>query len=458
MLSLRFSPSDSLPPINFAEWTMDPTGVALKSPLYHPGETIQLVKNQLQTKYPALTFFMQFMKETSEPYFSIRQIDFNVHCYRNYPDLAKRVIELWGSRFIRPDDKVVMIDNISDYNMRTSNYTKSELENKLNKTFDAAQKTLIAHPFPNWDKEGESDEDLPWGESINRAYAGFKAESVATGVRNLEIGITSAQGKRPYQEDRYAIDMVKIEGHTIPYFAIFDGHTGSVASQWVSDHIHAKLSDLLTDCLKVNDPHEQELRIYSALKTIFVTLGRELSSEKPEDISGSTAILALIIENKLWVANLGDSRAILTEDGTTRALSIDAELKTPKQQRSVWKRGQNVFISRGTKRVRDLNMSRAFHHCETLSGINPRTQIISYDLKSLKNDFPNLLLLGSDGLFDVGSSVQVGELADDMVLDKSSEDGIVVEKLSAKDISFELVGNALAANSPDNITVIVVKL
>lgn len=44
---------------------------------------------------------------------------------------------------------------------------------------------------------------------------------------------------------------------------------------------------------------------------------------------GSTAVTAIVINNqKLWVANVGDSRAVLSKDGVAIQMSIDHEPNT----------------------------------------------------------------------------------------------------------------------------------
>ena len=45
--------------------------------------------------------------------------------------------------------------------------------------------------------------------------------------------------------------------------------------------------------------------------------------------TGSTAVIALIIGNKLYCANIGDARGILCRNGKAIDLSVDHKAKRP---------------------------------------------------------------------------------------------------------------------------------
>lgn len=55
---------------------------------------------------------------------------------------------------------------------------------------------------------------------------------------------------------------------------------------------------------------------------------------------GSTAVTAIVIDGKdLWVANIGDSRAILCERGSANQLTVDHEPHTQNERKRIEKQG-----------------------------------------------------------------------------------------------------------------------
>ena len=63
------------------------------------------------------------------------------------------------------------------------------------------------------------------------------------------------------------------------------------------------------------------------------------------DFSGSCALILLIIENKIYIANVGDSRAIMSlENGKKyRSLTIDHKPNNPKEYERIIKIGGKIY-------------------------------------------------------------------------------------------------------------------
>ena len=73
--------------------------------------------------------------------------------------------------------------------------------------------------------------------------------------------------------------------------------------------------------------------------------------DKARDLGpgGSTAVTAILIDNKrLLVANVGDSRAVLSKDGVAQQLSIDHEPGAPSEKGHIEDRGGFVSNMPGT--------------------------------------------------------------------------------------------------------------
>ena len=112
-------------------------------------------------------------------------------------------------------------------------------------------------------------------------------------------------------EDAYiTLDNLRAEIPTLPqnqlwaFYAIYDGHGGSVASQLCSQHLHKNI---------VKSRHFANRQIKDAISNAFEETDKLIikQEENLTDKDGSTAVVVLINNNTLYVANAGDSEAIL---------------------------------------------------------------------------------------------------------------------------------------------------
>ncbi|KAG8370112.1 hypothetical protein BUALT_Bualt14G0083600 [Buddleja alternifolia] len=106
-------------------------------------------------------------------------------------------------------------------------------------------------------------------------------------------------------QDSYCI-RTNIQGNpNVHFFGVFDGHglCGTQCSTFVKDRLVEILSN---DATLLDDP----VKAYGAA---FLATNDELHNNSGIDdsMSGTTAITALTIGDKLYVANVGDSRAVL---------------------------------------------------------------------------------------------------------------------------------------------------
>lgn len=93
------------------------------------------------------------------------------------------------------------------------------------------------------------------------------------------------------------------------YFAIYDGHGGSACSDFLKDQLHLII---ISQDTFPKDPAQ-------ALTTGCLEAERKFledsENKKPShERSGSCAIIVLIVEQECFVANVGDSRAIMSAD------------------------------------------------------------------------------------------------------------------------------------------------
>ncbi|CAI0461039.1 unnamed protein product, partial [Linum tenue] len=153
---------------------------------------------------------------------------------------------------------------------------------------------------------------------------------------------------------------------------------------------------------------------------------------------GSTAVTAILIDGeKLVVANVGDSRAVLCRNGLPKQLSVDHE--PSKEKRMIESRGG--FVSnRDVPRVDgQLAVARAFGDKSLKIHLSSEPDVS----EEAVDDEAEFIILASDGIWKVMSN----EVAVDSI--KAIKD----PQLAAK----HLIDEALSRKSKDDISCIVVR-
>lgn len=139
---------------------------------------------------------------------------------------------------------------------------------------------------------------------------------------NLQYSSLTQRGYYPDSPDKENQDSfcikTKLQGNpNIHFFGVFDGHGqfGTQCSNFVKDRL---VEILASDPSLLQDP----LKAYNSA---LLTTNDELhTSEIDDSMSGTTAITVLVIGDKLYVANVGDSRAVIAvKDGANRISAHD---------------------------------------------------------------------------------------------------------------------------------------
>ena len=122
-----------------------------------------------------------------------------------------------------------------------------------------------------------------------------------------------------------------------------------------------------------------------------------------DDKSGSTAVCALISPTHTYIANCGDSRAVLCRKGVPAVCTLDHKPTVPAEKERIQKAGGSVMIHRVNG---SLAVSRALGDFEykSVEGKGPTEQLVSpapevfIDARQQDDEF---LVLACDGIWDV---------------------------------------------------------
>ncbi|OIT28629.1 PREDICTED: probable protein phosphatase 2C 35 [Nicotiana attenuata] len=173
--------------------------------------------------------------------------------------------------------------------------------------------------------DGDNREDLgTYAQAQTHILAGRSVDSAQVPSHNfkLEYAVLTQRGFYPESpekenQDSYCI-RTQLQGNpNVHFFGVFDGHGqfGTQCSLFVRDRLVEILSD---DPTLLDDP-------VKAYNSAFLRTNEELHSNSDIDdsMSGTTAITALLVGDMLYVANVGDSRAVLSVKEGNRVVAKD---------------------------------------------------------------------------------------------------------------------------------------
>ena len=206
-------------------------------------------------------------------------------------------------------------------------------------------------------------------------------------------------------EDAHAavLNLDEDASQTNTFFAVYDGHGGSTVAKFAGKNVHKRL---------VTDEAYREKRYDEALKKAFLGTDEDLLGDPAHarDPSGCTAVAALITADKrLFVANAGDSRSVISVKGEVKALSYDHKPSSDTERARIV--GAGGYIEYG--RVNgNLALSRALGDFEFKKNyaLTPQKQVITADPDVMEHaitEEDEFLVLACDGIWDCLSSQQV---------------------------------------------------
>lgn len=233
----------------------------------------------------------------------------------------------------------------------------------------------------------------------------------------VRYGTSEMQGWRNTMEDAKLAN-ISLPNDTM-VFGVFDGHGGKEVAEFVSRHFCEELeknrsyqSGNIEQGLKETFLRMDELiRTPNGTKEV-IRIARDLPDNYPIEadasmlVAGCTAVVALIRNNTVYVANAGDSRCVLSRDGRAIELSIDHKPELPGELERIRKAGGMVEDGRV---MGNLNLSRSIGDLEYKknNAIPQKDQMITaYPEVRIENlvEGDQFLVLACDGVWDMLTS------------------------------------------------------
>ncbi len=231
-------------------------------------------------------------------------------------------------------------------------------------------------------------------------------------------------------EDYVVAQFKQVDDNELGLFAIFDGHAGHNVPDYLRSHL---FDNILKEPDFWTEPANAVERAY--VLTDFTIL--EKSGELGK--GGSTAVTAILINcQKLVVANIGDSRAVLSKNGVAKQLSVDHEPAT--ESEDIKNRGGFVSNFPGDVPRVDgqLAVSRAFGDKSLKKHLSSEPYVT---VETIEDD-AEFVILASDGLWKVMSNQEAVDAIRDIKDARSAAKHLTEEALnreSSDDISCVVV-------------------
>ncbi|KAL4482520.1 hypothetical protein ABPG72_001496 [Tetrahymena utriculariae] len=208
--------------------------------------------------------------------------------------------------------------------------TQSQTTGMQNIMDDSVEEYLEFNQIPNIDPSKTSQKSL----GIITAYGA-----------NTHQGIV-----RNYNEDRVSIilNMAKPKDKpedlvwpNVSFFAVYDGHGGSSCAEFLRDNLHYYI---IRD---ENFPSNPKLAIQKGFEKLEETYLERADSSPFLDKSGSCAVVALFVEKTVYIANVGDSRAILSRNfgKNQQDLSEDHKPSLATEEQRITSLGGHIYQS-----------------------------------------------------------------------------------------------------------------
>ena len=305
------------------------------------------------------------------------------------------------------------------------------------------------------------------------SYPKYKKPNISnTSFGGIKMyGVNSYRGLvKSYNEDRVSIilNLPKPQNFQGAYwpkncsiFSLFDGHLGSGCCSFLRDNFHLYL---------VNSPlfpKDIEGAIYDAfskLENDFLSKCAIGSDNCLKDKSGSCALITIIADRTVYVANLGYSRAIMSNNYGENIIQLTEDHKPNlKSEKKRIKENEGVVYKVNSFNTLyrilpgNLSVSRTIGDASSkvpflggkLGVIISTPEIRKFTLNENVNDF---ILMGSDGIFDkLDNEDLCKSIWSTLDCEKSYVENIHIQAGICSDMAIKL---AMNKKSKDNVSAI----
>jgi len=294
----------------------------------------------------------------------------------------------------------------------------------------------------------------------------------------LAIGAYSFPGKDHDNEDRCVLFPELFHPHAhgpLTYCAVYDGHAGSLTAEYLEHNLHNIIfTPEAQKAFAEPSPPSAEV-VVELLRQGFTAAEADVTTllRQQQDWSGAVCSSVVIYGNKVYVANLGDCRAVLARQGPeerlpTRCHQLSDDHRPVKEKARIEAAGG--FVTKDARLCGQLLFSRSFGDREFkyeedrqaravkvpslrskpkakahLPIVSAEPDIRVFDLDPERDAY---LIIASDGLWDSISSKRVVALTSQLMR----------QHTTLAEVASRLEKEARKRGSRDDVTIIIVLL
>ena len=260
------------------------------------------------------------------------------------------------------------------------------------------------------------------------------------------IAVSVRRGSRRTMQDAFTCLPALDDNTAHALFAICDGHGKQGA------HVAHTVVSLLPTCFANASNGVYPAVPSSILVGSFDQIDKHIiqqhdqadnsngSPHQPEQTGGSTCTAVYLRDQHLWVAHVGDSRAVLARAGQAIDLTTDHKPNVQAERERIEAAGGQVVYDRGW-RVESLNVSRSFGDVKQKQYVTAAPDTSTHPVTS--DD--HILIVATDGLWSVLSSQAAVDICSQMHRNGAT----------SADCSEALIRAAEGQHTADNIAVLV---
>jgi serine/threonine protein phosphatase PrpC len=210
-------------------------------------------------------------------------------------------------------------------------------------------------------------------------------------------------------------------------FGVCDGMGGAAAGEVASQLAVDMIYDRLSEAKPPRGREELARRLVKAVQDAGLRIFGEARADRSRRGMGTTSTMATLMDDRLFLAQVGDSRAYLLRDGELTQITRDQSLV-------------NQLIEAGQLTEEE---AETFEHNNIILQALGTSEVVQVDLTYVDLRAGDSLLICSDGLSGMVRSEDIGH--------------VLVEVENPIEACAKLIAAANEAGGHDNVTVVMVK-
>lgn len=265
----------------------------------------------------------------------------------------------------------------------------------------------------------------------------------------VKVGASCMQGWRINMEDAHTHLLSLSEDKDAAFFAVYDGHGGEKVAQYAGNHVHKKI---------VCHPAYKKGDMVEAIKQGFLEIDSDMLKDENmrDELAGTTAVVVLLKNDKIYCGNVGDSRAVASVGGQVQQLSFDHKPGNECETKRIIAAGGWVEFNRVNG---NLALSRALGDFVFKKNDKKTAEeqiVTAYPDVVIKDITPDheFIVLACDGIWDVLSNEEVVDFIRTRIAAKMEPEQIC-EELMTRCLAPDCQMGGLGC---DNMTVVLVCL